>query len=246
MEKSIYYEIHRNLPRDRPGRNKYTRKAFHMIPPLKRPAILDIGCGSGDPTLELARLSNGNITALDINQQSLDELQQKATQLNLIHNITLHNCSMTTMDFPTESFDIIWSEGSIYIIGFTRGLQEWKRFIKPKGYLVVHEMCWLQSHPPQEIKHYWEKNYPGITTISRNLQIIADNHYTILGYFPLPKDAWWHDYYKPLQQRIDMLRKKYADSPYVQKQLANEQVEINLFRQYSTWYGSAFFIMQKS
>ena len=45
---------------------KYTKKAFEMLPQINKPRILDIGCGSGVPTLELARLSNGEIIGIDI------------------------------------------------------------------------------------------------------------------------------------------------------------------------------------
>jgi len=34
---------------------KYTRKTFRMLPQLEKPRILDVGCGSGIPTLELGR-----------------------------------------------------------------------------------------------------------------------------------------------------------------------------------------------
>ncbi|HUV64140.1 MAG TPA: hypothetical protein VMW24_09590 [Sedimentisphaerales bacterium] len=45
---------------------EFTRKAFHMLPRLDKPRILDIGCGSGVATLELARISGGNIVAVSI------------------------------------------------------------------------------------------------------------------------------------------------------------------------------------
>jgi len=38
---------------------KYTRKAFRMLPHVDNPRILDIGCGSGFPTLELAEAEPG-------------------------------------------------------------------------------------------------------------------------------------------------------------------------------------------
>lgn len=38
---------------------------------------------------------------------------------------------------PSKSLDVIWAEGSIYIIGFERGLREWGRFLKDGGYLGV-------------------------------------------------------------------------------------------------------------
>jgi ubiquinone/menaquinone biosynthesis C-methylase UbiE len=43
------------------------------------------------------------------------------------------------MDFPEESFDIIWAEGSKSVIGFQQGIKKWYRFLKPRGFLVVHD-----------------------------------------------------------------------------------------------------------
>ncbi|MDD1764348.1 MAG: class I SAM-dependent methyltransferase [Methanobacteriaceae archaeon] len=58
----------------------YTRKAFFKLPDIENPKILDLGCGTGVPTLELARISKGQITALDNDQESLDQLNQKISQ----------------------------------------------------------------------------------------------------------------------------------------------------------------------
>ena len=109
---------------------KYTRKAFWMLPEMDRPRILDIGCGSGISTLELARLNQGEIVAIDIDQPALDKFDIRIRQAGLTDRIRSVNCSMFDMDFTDESSDIIWSEGSIYAVGFERGLREWKRFLK--------------------------------------------------------------------------------------------------------------------
>lgn len=49
------------------------------------------------------------------------------------------------MDFVPESFDLIWAEGYIYIIGFKKGLQDWKKFLKPGGYLICSEISWFKD-----------------------------------------------------------------------------------------------------
>ena len=64
------FQAKKDLVRER--LNKYTRKAFRMLPKLDKPRILDIGCGSGIPTIEIARLSKGEIIGIDIHQPSLD------------------------------------------------------------------------------------------------------------------------------------------------------------------------------
>jgi len=77
MTRDIFFEIHQKLPREGPGRNKYTRKAFRMLPELDKPRILDVGCGPGGPTLELARLSQGKVIGLETQQPFLDRLTRK-------------------------------------------------------------------------------------------------------------------------------------------------------------------------
>lgn len=245
MTTDIFFEIHQDLPREGPGRDQYTRRAYQMLPELHKPHVLDVGCGPGGPTMELARLSQGKVTGLDTHQPYLDRLEKKIKEAGLSDRVTAVNCSMFEMDFPNESFDIIWAEGAIYIIGFERGLKEWRQLIKPSGFLVVHEMTWLRPDPPQEIYDYWMEFYPGIRTVPENIEQISSCGYELLGHFTLPEDAWWVEYYSPLELRLKELRKKYAEDSAALVVINDEQREIDLYKKYKAWYGSVFFVMKK-
>ena len=204
--------------------NKYTRRAFQMLPELDKPHILDIGCGSGVPTLELARLSDGPIIGLDIALSLLDKLAKKIEEAGLSDRVTTLKCSMFELDFPDESFDVIWAEGSIARIGFERGLKEWRRFLKPHGFLVVHDE---------------------ITNITKKLEQISGCGYDLLGHFTLPEGTWWTEYYGPLEKRVNEMRIKHADEPQACLELDKEQREIDMFKQNPRRYSSVFFVMQK-
>jgi SAM-dependent methyltransferase len=245
MLQDVYYELFHNIIIERPGRLDYVKKAFAMLPALDNPHILDIGCGTGEPTMELARLSGGTITAVDIDQRALDEFEKKVINRNYIGTITIINRSMHDLDFPQESFHIIWSEGSIFVIGFAEGLTQWKQFINPGGFLVVHDMCWLEPDPPPEILEHWHNVYPGITTVQKNLEKITAGGYSIYNHFTLPEDAWGDIYFDPLEKRIQQLREKFKDDEDARAVLEKEFQEIELYRTYKKWYGSAYFIMQK-
>lgn len=223
----------------------YTRRAFQMIPKMDDPNILDIGCGDGEPTLELARLSDGTVTGIDIKQGQLDRLIRKAWERGLQDRVKAVKMSMQNLDFPKEHFDIIWSEGAIWVIGFKKGLLKWKWLIKPRGFLVVHEMCWLKPDPPAEIRNHWHGLFPGITTTDKMIDIIQECGYVILGHFMLPDDFWWEGYYEALQERIDLLKERYKDDAQVQSILDSEQRQVNIYKRNMCYYGSAFFIMQR-
>ena len=245
MRDEIFFEIHTDLPREGPGRDKYTAKAFQMLPRLEQPRILDIGCGPGGPTIKLAWLSGGHVIGMDIHQPYLDRLSQKIKKAGLSDRVEAVKCSLFEMAFSDESFDIIWAEGSIYLIGFEQGLKQWRQYIRPDGFLAVHEMTWLHPEPPEEVCDYWKELYPGITTVAENVDLIPACGYDLIGDFTLPEDAWWAEYYGPLEDRIRHLRKKHVDNAEALAVINEEQREIDMYRKYHQWYGSVFFVMQR-
>jgi len=204
---------------------KYTRKAFRMLPQLEKPRILDVGCGSGIPTMELARLSQGEILGIDIDQPALDKLTSKIKGAGLTDQVQAVNCSIPDMDFPDGSFDIIWSEGSIYAIGFEKGLQEWRRFLKPDGFMVVHD----------EQRNVKEK-----------LEQISNCGYELLGYFILSEDTWWTEYFAPLEKLIGEARTKYTDDSYILEELHQAQRELDMFKQNPERNRSVCFVIKKN
>ena len=203
---------------------KYTRKAFRMLPQVDRPRILDIGCGTGIPTLELARFSQGEIIAIDIDQPALDKFTRRLKRTRLTDRIKVVNCSMFDMDFADESFDIIWSEGSIYVIGFKRGLQEWKRCLRPNGFIIVHD----------------EKG-----NVKEKLKQISSCGYELLGYFELDEDKWWAEYFAPLEKLVVETRTKCTDDPKVIEALQSAQWEIDIFKKEPELNSSVCFILKK-
>ena len=242
----IFFELHRDIPREGPGDNASTHRAWSLLSGLpEQPRLLDVGCGPGMQTLELARLSAGSILAVDTHQPFLDELERQAVQEGVGAKIATLNKSMFELDFEPGSFDVLWSEGAIYIIGFERGLREWKTLLKQGGYLAVTELSWLKPNPPAEIKTYWSENYPGMQFVQENLKIIRGAGYQETGHFPLPESSWWEHYYTPLEKRIAILSETYHADKEAMAFLRESQRESDLYRKYSNWYGYVFYVMQK-
>ena len=160
MEK-IFFEIFELLPRQGPGDDASTKKAFQKLTELpESPEILDIGCGVGRQTLELAKLTSGKITALDNHSPFIEILKRNVSQTGYSSRVKCVVGDMTSMDFADESFDLIWSEGSVFIMGFENALKSWKRLLRPKGYIVISELVWFEEEAPKEIKEFFAGVYP--------------------------------------------------------------------------------------
>jgi ubiquinone/menaquinone biosynthesis C-methylase UbiE len=203
----------------------FTRKAFRILPRLDEPNILDIGCGTGVVTLELARLSKGRVIGVDIDQTALDTLKHSIERADLVQRVSAIKCSMCDMKFAVNSFDIIWSEGSIFVIGFEQGLTRWHRFIRPEGFLVVHAR---------------KKD------MMKRIKMILKCGYSLLSRFVVPKEAWWEGYYGPLQKLIEGLRNGYRHDKGTLSFLSALQEEVIEFKQNPEYHGSVFYICQKT
>lgn len=240
-----FYELFDGLPRGGPGDNASTRRAWRTmtgVPPA--PEILDVGCGPGMQTLELARLSGGRITALDNHQPFLDTLGREADRLGLSGRIRTLNNSMFDMDFPPGSFHVIWSEGALFIIGVEKGLSVCRPFLKDGGHLAMTEAVRLKPDFPDRVKKLWEA-YPALTTVEDNLEIIRKTGFRTIDHFVLPARSWLEDFYDPMEKRLAELRKKHAGNYEALKVFEIMQNEADIFREYSDYYGYAFFIMRK-
>jgi SAM-dependent methyltransferase len=244
---NIFYEIFKSLPRQGPGDTASTKKAFRMLDGLSdSPSILDIGCGSGRQTLVLAGFTKGKITALDNHPPFINRLNSEAKLTGLSARVKGIVGDMGNIKLAKGSFDVIWSEGAIFIIGFLRALNEWREFLKPEGFLVISELVWFKKRQPAEINNFFNEVYPEIKYYQDILPIIESSGYKIIGSFPIPDESWHEDYYIPAQLKIAELQKKYPKNKVAKEIFNSFLLEIDMFRKYSKYYGYYFYVMQKT
>ncbi|RJP60387.1 MAG: class I SAM-dependent methyltransferase [Ignavibacteriales bacterium] len=245
-QEQIFFEIHTDTPREGPGNFESTKAVYSLLTELpEKPTILDVGCGPGKQTLDLAKISNGKIIAFDNHKPYINKLNEMAAEFNLSSRISGQVGDMNDLQFAENSFDVIWAEGSVYQMGIGKALELWKKFLKPNGYIVFSELCWLRNDRPEEIENYWNSFYGEIKTIDSVIKFLSNTDYKFIGSFVLPDNAWWDDYYTPLTNRINELKKKYANDPKAMQVLENESLEMEMHKKYSAYYGYSFFVVRK-
>jgi ubiquinone/menaquinone biosynthesis C-methylase UbiE len=180
---------------------------------------------------------------VDIHQPFLDELMRRAHDAKLAEYIRPVCASMEALPFPPDSFDVVWSEGSIYIMGFERGLRAWQPLLRRFGSVVVSELSWLGTDPPAPAREFWSEAYPAMQSVAENLATIERCGYQRIDNFALPKQAWLTNYYEPLMQRMEVFERVHAGDPEAAKLVAQERREIELFHSHGDAYGYVFYLM---
>lgn len=243
----LIQEVFSHLPRQGPGSAACTKRMFGMVPALPtHPAILDVGCGSGTQTIGLAKLApEARITAVDIIQPMLDTLAARAKATDVQERIRIVNASMDNLPFPPASFDLVWAEGSIFIIGIENGLVKWKDLVKPGGYLAFSGLTWFTDTPSPEAKRFFQRVSPIMYTAQETRDLAARCGYRNCGDFALPSSAWWDDYYDPMLKRINELAEQNRGNTEALADLSGLVKEIDIYRKYSAEYGYQFYLVKK-
>lgn len=245
---SLMVDLHLEGERQGPGSTEETLRALahSRIDTSSSLTVADIGCGTGASTLVLAKsLTNSQITAVDLFPEFLEILASKAEKEGVSNRIKGIKASMDCLPFTEESFDLIWSEGAIYNIGFKKGIELWKPFLKTGGVLAVSEITWLHPNPPDEIREHWEAEYPEIATAAEKIKSLEVAGYDLLGYSVLPPSNWISNYYSPTESRIPKFFARHIGVKEAEDLIAMERQEALLYEQYQDWFSYGFYVVAK-
>ncbi|HEX5064646.1 MAG TPA: class I SAM-dependent methyltransferase [Myxococcota bacterium] len=243
----VFESLHAGLPQQGPGSDASTLRALALVLDLPAaPDVLDVGCGPGRQTLALARATGGRITAVDLSAAFLDEVARRARAAGLEGRIATRRESLDALALPDAAFDLVWSEGALYTVGFEKALRALRRLLRPGGALAATELTWLVDDPPAAARAFWREAYPPMTTREGNHRALAAAGYAPLADFALPDADWWRGYYAELEPRIAALRARTAGDPAAAAALAAAQREIELRRAFPDAYGYVFYVARRA
>jgi SAM-dependent methyltransferase len=244
----LLIDLHQPNHRQGPGDDAHTALALRLtgLDPDAPAAVADIGCGTGASTLALARLlPRAHITAVDLLAPFLATLQQRIAAAGLASCVAPLEASMSELPFTDAQFDLLWSEGAIYNMGFENGVKSWRRFLKPGGVLVASELTWTTDVRPPELRAHWEREYPEVGTASAKMRVLERHGYSPLGYFVLPESCWMENYYRPLQAGFGDFLRRHGHSAAALAVVTEQEHEIALFQVHKAFFGYGVYVAKR-
>jgi SAM-dependent methyltransferase len=243
----LFLEVYEHLPRQGPGNRACAEKALHLchgLPPS--PVVLDLGCGVGGQTLHVAALLPGAImTAIDSHPPGIERLRATVAERGLAERVRPMVGDMADLGLPPESFDLIWSEGALYNLGIENALRVCRGLLRPGGHLAFTDAVWRRDDPPAEVKASFDLDYPTMGRVADVVAAIARTGFSLVGHFTLPDEAWWDDFYTPMERRIEELRGEHAGDAEALGVLAELAQEPEMHRRHSDYYAYEFFVARR-
>jgi len=243
----LFFEIYEHLPRQGPGNRACAEKAIGLCKELPRsPVVLDLGCGVGGQTLHLVELLPGSrITAIDSHPPGIERLRATVAERGLSDRVQPMVGDMVKPGVPTESLDLIWSEGALYNLGIEKALRVCHGLLRLGGYVAFTDAVWRKEDPPPEVKASFDLDYPTMGRVPDVLAAIDRTGFSLVDHFTLPDEAWWDDFYTPMERRIEELRGKYTADTEALSILDQLAEEPEMHRRHSDYYAYEFFVLRR-
>jgi demethylmenaquinone methyltransferase/2-methoxy-6-polyprenyl-1,4-benzoquinol methylase len=138
------------------GRDQsWRRKAVKKLSPTATDDLLDIGAGTGDLTLLMAKKAQ-TVTALDFSHPMVVIGQRKAAHAGLSSKVAFVTGDALHLPFPDQSFDGIATAFTVRNLAkMEQGFAEMHRVLKPGGRLVCLEF----TNPRSRIIRFFYRPY---------------------------------------------------------------------------------------
>jgi serine/threonine-protein kinase HipA len=198
----------------------------------------------GASTRVLAKRLKKPIVAVDAHRPYLDELTASFKAENLAEFVEPTHADFSALGDALGRFDLLWSEGAAYVLGFEQALLAWHPLLAARGRAAISELSYLVEQPSAEVKEYWSSVYPGISTVVGNCAAAERAGYLILDTITLSKKDS-KAYYGPIKARIAELRAEGEVSPETAAVIAEMEQEIGVFERHSDECGYVFYLLEK-
>ncbi len=119
--------------------------------------VLDLACGSGEPSLSLARAVGpmGHVIATDIVPGMLEIAEENARRKGL-SNIEFRIADAEAIPFPDESFDVVTCRfGVMFFSDPERAMREARRVLKNDGSHCAGDVGSVGGKPSFHNNHFY-------------------------------------------------------------------------------------------
>jgi 2-polyprenyl-3-methyl-5-hydroxy-6-metoxy-1,4-benzoquinol methylase len=182
---------------------------FALLTPASR--VLDLGCGYGAGSCNLALEFRCKVTAIDLSSENIEFARSLAVERSVSHLITFASGNILEADFSAEPFDLVLAEGGVLsFVSREKGLFCANQWLSPRGWFAFSDLVVLTDKVPDEVKRTFEDEKYHYESEASYRAMIAAAGFDIQFLCLVPQSGW-DNYYAHLARRLEDDKGFFAD-----------------------------------
>ena len=239
------YRLFEAVDRQGPGSEDDTIRAWTSLTPPRQARVVDLGSGTGAASRALLTSTDARVTALDQHGPFLAQLTAWAQRRGVEDRLSCVVGDMAEPPFADGSFDIVWSEGAAYAIGFENALRRWRLLLTDGGQAAVSELVWRTSSPPEPAVAFFAQEYPDMALAEERVAMAVSCGYQRVDDFMVSGPGWWESYYAPLLAQLARIEAESPDDDGVRAVAKAVRAEAQIYREHGDSFGYLFLALKK-
>jgi arsenite methyltransferase len=151
------------------GGLKGTREMLELCHMGPDKYLLNVGCGAASTNIYIAETYGVKSVGVDIKANMVESARKRVERHGVTDLVKLRTASALDLPFLDDTFDIVISESvNVFIPDRARAVAEYKRVVKPGGYVGINEAVLAKEPSPE----------------------VADLLDDVVGYELLPPEYW--------------------------------------------------------
>lgn len=110
--------------------------AFHLVGDVREKTVLDLGCGSGENVIPLAK-RGAKVTGIDLSPDLIKLARLRAEKYGVDADLRVASAYETGL--PSRSVDVVFCIAVLHHLDIQRAKNEVRRVLKPGGLFIVSE-----------------------------------------------------------------------------------------------------------
>lgn len=136
------------------GGLKATKELTELCHVGKSSYVLEVGCGVGITACYIAKEYSCKLVAVDISEEMIRRAKERAKRKGVKGKIEFIVADAQELPFKDNTFDTVICESVNAFIGDKqKAVNEYKRVVKPGGYVGFNEVTWIENPPPELVKY---------------------------------------------------------------------------------------------
>ena len=194
-------DLHSNY--SSPAGKEFTLAAgfFAGINPASR--ILDLGCGYGDASSNMAQQFRCRVVALDMSEENIDFARRLAESRNVSHLIAFETQDLLKSDFTDKPFDLVLAEGGVFsFVSRSKGLERAASWLLTRGWLAFSDLIFLSEKAPDEIKNIFDDSTYHYESETSYRALLRNAGFDVHLMCLVPQSGW-DNYYAHMARRLE-------------------------------------------